>query len=95
MKVYTLTNVTKFTFQVIAKSRSGQPGFIYTVKSGESIELEESQLTGDVQLKLKKRLFSSVESERVPVISTFSTAVELESDQKPPLSARGKIKKIV
>jgi hypothetical protein len=94
MKFYNLTNITKFDFHVIARDPAGRPGFIYTIKPGQSIELNEGQMSGDVQLKLKKRLLSSVEIERETVVSSIKTAaVESENIQKPPLSTRGRKKK--
>lgn len=94
MKSYKLTNVSKFTFTVIAKNKLGSPGFIYTINPGQAIDLLETQLSGDVKLKLKKKLLSSVESERAPVTSEFkTTTVKLESAEKPPLSTRGRKKK--
>jgi hypothetical protein len=108
MKFYKLTNISKFDFQVIAKSIIGQPGFIYTIKAGQSIDLHEGQLSGDIQLKLKKKLLSSVETEKEIVVSTFRTevikpereavkteVVELETKEKSPLSTRGRKKKTV
>ncbi len=97
MKSYRLTNIANFNLQLISRTVMGKPGIIYTVKPKESIDLYETQMSSDIQLKLKKKLLSSVETERETVISSFKNRarVEVETEQKPPLSARGRKKKII
>lgn len=94
MKVFTLTNKAKFALQLITKGSFGRPGLIYTLKAGKSLEITEEQMSGDVQLKINKKLLSCVEAERDTVKSSFVTAVvEPELEKQPPLSTRGRKKK--
>ena len=97
MKSYKLTNVAKFNLQLIARSVLGKPGIIYTLKPKEDIVLYETQMSGDIQLKLKKKLITSVDTERETVTSSLrnKSAVEPETEQKPPLSTRGRKKKLI
>lgn len=96
MKVFTIKNISSFRIQINSKGLGKFPGIIYNLEPKAEIKLYESQLSGDVDLKLKKRIISVVESQENSVISSFSDNSNVEAptiENMPQQAQRGRKKK--
>jgi hypothetical protein len=76
MKKVTLKNITKNMVPLSVKAIDGSITFTTAVKPNTSVELFESQYTGDVRTKLKYRWLVVVKTEDVPELIMKTTAPE-------------------
>ena len=76
MKKITLKNVTKYMLPISIKAVDGSMTFTTAVKPNTSVELFESQYTGEVISKIKARWLVVTKTENVPELIMKTTAPE-------------------